>query len=256
MAPKVSTRKPSHLHAITDGIHKKDAEIRTHNARRFSAPSILTDQPMAAKRWQPSAAIVWDDTSPGFVLQPASSSPRASSTTLWEVHMEGVDRPEDLCDLSNNEWVPEDAGSSADVGHPDGARWSADEYNAAEETALSQQLHWVLSGEDRSERALGSAEPAWETASPFIGLGAWGDERNAMRHLFDDSSHELVLPADFYPCVSSAASSDFNPSSTSSSGDFEPMVEEASGFFDEDVAAGIWAPVCSFSGPMSRRQGS
>ncbi|KAJ1469855.1 hypothetical protein T484DRAFT_1981366 [Baffinella frigidus] len=198
-SPKAVPHKPSHLNAITDGIHKKD-EIRTHNARRLSARIMST---------------LADKTCSSNLPHPAASS---SITAAWT---------EDVCVLSNNEWMPEDVGWSP-------AAWSTDENDTAEETALSQQLQWALSGEDRREGELGGAAPAWETAAPFQGLVAWeaeeyerGGEHGDLRHLLEDVSQEFISPADFYPGVSSESASDFDPYSTSSS-DLEPAFEDVS----------------------------
>ncbi|KAJ1469744.1 hypothetical protein T484DRAFT_1918764 [Baffinella frigidus] len=105
--------------AIIDGIDKKEffCEIRHHKTRRLSLPAYLT-------------ASVDDKT---FAMeQYAPSSPRASYNYVWapatEMDEDSVERPEDICQLSNGEWDLE-------------AVWSADECAAAEGTAPANDIH-------------------------------------------------------------------------------------------------------------------
>ena len=78
--PNAAARKPSHLSVITDAIHKKDGEMPTHiRARQMSAPTVITHD-----AW----AIGLDEDT--------------------------VERPEDLCELSGDDWDLESACWSGD----------------------------------------------------------------------------------------------------------------------------------------------
>ena len=94
-------RKPSDHSVIYDGIYTNTpliwGEANLVSARRLSA----------------SASIVHDETTP--LQQSAPLSSGASNTDgASEMDKDGIDRPEDLCKLSSDEWDVEEAGWSAD----------------------------------------------------------------------------------------------------------------------------------------------
>ena len=100
------TRKPSHLNVIHDGIFKKDRSFCPHiSARRLTAPLVANVHDET-----------WSDL-PGV---------HASNTNEWATEMDedSIERPEDICELSGDEWNIEEAG------------WGADDCIAAEETAV------------------------------------------------------------------------------------------------------------------------
>ena len=109
MAPSSSptnapTRKPALLHVIHDGIFKKDA-IRPHvSARQLPVPP---------------AANVHDESWSSLVCA------HASNTDEWATGMDldSIARPEEICELSGDEWDLEEAG------------WSVTPHTAADETA-------------------------------------------------------------------------------------------------------------------------
>ena len=99
------TRKPLHMNVIHHGIFKKDFEIRPHiSTRQLTVPL---------------AANVCDET--------WSSLPgvHASNANEWATEMDedSIESPEEICELSGDEWDLEEAG------------WSADNCAAAEDTA-------------------------------------------------------------------------------------------------------------------------
>ncbi|KAJ1487210.1 hypothetical protein T484DRAFT_1889480 [Baffinella frigidus] len=100
MAPSSPTNASTHrssLHTvIIDGIHKKDSHRIHISARRLSVTM---------------PANVHDETA--AMEQSAPSSPGASNTDGWEMDEEKVERPEDICELSGDEWDLEEAVSSA-----------------------------------------------------------------------------------------------------------------------------------------------
>ena len=108
MAPSspinVPTRKPSHLNVIHDGIFKKDSQIRPH----------VSDRQLTV----PLAANVHDETWSSLLCA------HASNTDEWATEMDedSIERPEEICELSGDDWDLEEAG------------WSVMNYTAANET--------------------------------------------------------------------------------------------------------------------------
>mgnify|MGYP000854011686 CR=1 FL=1 len=102
-----ATCKPSHLHVIMDGIHKKDSEIPTHiDTRRRNAHAFdPAEEHESASNYRtapssPEAPTCCDAWGPGVDIDDSD-----------------VARPEDICDLGcgeweldDVEWCPEDAG--------------------------------------------------------------------------------------------------------------------------------------------------
>ncbi|KAJ1472827.1 hypothetical protein T484DRAFT_2025545 [Baffinella frigidus] len=96
MAPSSPTNAPMRRHhtVIIDGIHKKDSHHIHISARGLSAKMPANETTAMA--------------------QCAPSSPGASNTDEWVMDEERVERPEDICELSDDEWDLEEAVCSAD----------------------------------------------------------------------------------------------------------------------------------------------
>jgi len=107
MAPSsptnASTRKPSHLHVITDGIHKSDA----HNDIR--ARSLSVRRLSMHNDWAPATAVDQDSV---FHREPS------------------VECPEDICKLSDDKWDPDDVCWGDDTAG-DAEPANANEYHLA-----------------------------------------------------------------------------------------------------------------------------
>jgi hypothetical protein len=132
MAPSsptdASTRKPSHLHVVTDGIHKSD----THNhirARRLSVRRLSTHS--VSDDWAPAAEM---DQSMRRMSTRSLSDDWAPATEMDQdsvFHREpSVERPEDICKLSDDKWDPDDVCWGDDTAS-DAEPANANEYHAA-----------------------------------------------------------------------------------------------------------------------------
>ena len=112
------TRKPPHLNVIHEGIFKKDSEIRPHISAR--------------QRTVPLATNVHDE---GWSNLPSAD---ASNTPEWATGMDedSIERPEDICELSGDDWNLEEAG------------WSVMNYTDADETAPPNYILLSSEGEN------------------------------------------------------------------------------------------------------------
>jgi len=108
-------RKPSDHSVIHDGIYK--------NTHLIGGRANL----VSVRRLSASASNVHDETTP--MEQSAPSSSGVSNTDgASEMDEDGVDRPEDLCELSSDEWDVEEAG------------WTADDCAAAEDATPASYI--------------------------------------------------------------------------------------------------------------------
>jgi hypothetical protein len=140
------TRKPPHLNVIHEGIFKKDSEIRPHISAR--------------QRTVPLATNVHDE---GWSNLPSAD---ASNTPEWATGMDedSIERPEDICELSGDEWDLEEAG------------WSDIDCGAAEKTAPVDYIQ------------IGDATPADENVWNEAEASERTDQIDDLLHLLENDT--------------------------------------------------------------------